>query len=653
MLKKMKLGSRMLLSIGTVALISFVITISYVTIKASNMSHQDAMDKAFEIAYRYSTNAQTELEEALNQTKSMAQVLKTLKVNNQVPDREYSNSIIKGFVQANPSFIGMCTCWEPDAFDGKDSEYVNKEGHDGTGRYIPYLYRSGNDINLEELVGYETPGDGDYYLVPKRNGKEMITTPYVYPVNGVDVLMTTLVTPISIDGKFCGVTTADISLGYLAEMISGIRAYETGTAALIASDGTYAANNDLEMIGKDIGNSVLWNQAKEAIKNGKEFCQIEYSSEIDDNIGRIIVPIHIGDTGTPWAFLVNIPMSKVMAKANDVFYSTVMLGAISVAILLTVVFFIARGISKPIEHVVKRLSESSQHVKSVSSQVTETSQSLAHGSNEQAAGLEEATSSLEEMSEMIKQNSENAQQANTLATEASHSAQSGNEAMTRMNSAIIDIQTSSDETAKIIKVIDEIAFQTNLLALNAAVEAARAGEAGKGFAVVAEEVRNLAMRSAEAAKDTSGMIEESVSNAQKGVEIAGEVAKVLEDIESGIMKTTQLVAEIAKASQEQNHGISQINTAVSNTEHITQRNAATAEESASTSEELSAQAEEMNRIIDELSAMVGAQSGNSTSLSASDMAFHNIAEGKSSHNKNMSFENDPFFETENKFNDFN
>jgi methyl-accepting chemotaxis protein len=237
------------------------------------------------------------------------------------------------------------------------------------------------------------------------------------------------------------------------------------------------------------------------------------------------------------------------------------------------------------------------------------------------------------MSSMTRQNADNAQQANTLAGEARKAADKGTEAMTRMNSAIADIQKSSDQTAKIIKVIDEIAFQTNLLALNAAVEAARAGEAGKGFAVVAEEVRNLAMRSAEAAKNTSELIAESVKNSGNGVEIAGEVATILDEIVGGIGKTTDLVAEIAAASQEQAQGISQVNTAVTQMDKVTQQNAANAEESASASEELSSQAEQLNEMVAELTQLVGGRSTTSRTgtqkttrrLGVSDHAFHQIA----------------------------
>ena len=331
------------------------------------------------------------------------------------------------------------------------------------------------------------------------------------------------------------------------------------------------------------------------------------------------------------------------SKTQAAFLKAVAVVSLAVGVVLAIGLgvIISRGINKALSRIVEALTDGSDQVASASGQVSSASQSLAEGATEQAAGLEETSSSLEEMSTMTRQNADNAQQANTLASDARKAADNGAESMTRMNTAIQDIQKSSEETAKIIKVIDEIAFQTNLLALNAAVEAARAGEAGKGFAVVAEEVRNLAMRSAEAAKNTSSMIEESVKNSNNGVDIAGEVGKVLDEIVQGVGKTTDLVGEIATASQEQAQGIDQVNTAVSQMDKVTQQNAANAEESASASEELSAQAEQMNQIVSELIAMVGGSTakrsastseslgrsvaGKTDGLRGLDRTFHQIA----------------------------
>ncbi|MCC6491193.1 MAG: MCP four helix bundle domain-containing protein [Candidatus Hydrogenedentes bacterium] len=293
--------------------------------------------------------------------------------------------------------------------------------------------------------------------------------------------------------------------------------------------------------------------------------------------------------------------------------TTVIIGlVVGVVVSIILAFLITRSITGPIRRIIEGLTTGSDQTASAAGQVAQSSQSMAEGASEQASSLEETSASLEEMTSMTKQNADNAAQAKNLAAAANASADKGAESMGKMSQAIDDIKKSSDETAKIIKTIDEIAFQTNLLALNAAVEAARAGDAGKGFAVVAEEVRNLAQRSAEAARNTSSMIEGSVKNAENGVQISREVAEALNEIAEAARKVNSLVAEIAVASNEQSQGIEQVNTAVAQMDQVTQRNAASSEESASAAEELSAQAEEMRRMVNELRLMVGGSASNGT-----------------------------------------
>jgi len=165
------------------------------------------------------------------------------------------------------------------------------------------------------------------------------------------------------------------------------------------------------------------------------------------------------------------------------------------------------------------------------------------------------------------------------------------------------------ETGKIIKTIDEIAFQTNLLALNAAVEAARAGEAGAGFSVVANEVRNLAMKASEAAKNTGRLLENTMKAVKKGNELTQSTQDAFKENIEIAVKHTKLIEEIAVASQEQAQGIQQVTNAMAQMNHVTQVNAASAEESASASQELNARVEQVNGIILELFAIVGDSNG--------------------------------------------
>ncbi len=273
---------------------------------------------------------------------------------------------------------------------------------------------------------------------------------------------------------------------------------------------------------------------------------------------------------------------------------------------------------------VKKLSLLIHHTKDNAASLTDTSslvssisESLSSGSVQQAASLEDVSSSLEEMSAMTKQNADNAQQANLLATDTKTNVEKGLDSMERMSSAIREIQASSDKTAQIIKVIDEIAFQTNLLALNAAVEAARAGEAGKGFAVVAEEVRSLAMRSAAAAKDTSSLIDESVQNSLKGVKISDEVSESLISINKSISDTSDLVGEIAAATQEQALGIEQINLASTQMDQVTQNNANIAKNGQSSATQLCSQALQIQEVVHELVSIIEGSDSVNNSYTAS------------------------------------
>ena len=293
--------------------------------------------------------------------------------------------------------------------------------------------------------------------------------------------------------------------------------------------------------------------------------------------------------------------------------SGIIIGSLIAEIILGLssAFLIIRGVNRALTRTAETLSQGSQQVAAAAGQVSSASQSLAEGSSEQAASLEEISSSIEELTSMTKRNADNAQSGKVSAGQARGAAEAGAAEMERMQTAMNAIQQSSHDISKIIKTIDEIAFQTNILALNAAVEAARAGEAGAGFAVVADEVRSLAQRSAVAAKETADKIADATSRSAQGVELSVRVASGLREILEKNREVDRIVAEVATASHEQSEGLTQINTAITQMDKVTQSGAASAEETASAAEELNAQSEELRLASNQLAALVGVKTDGS------------------------------------------
>ncbi len=229
-----------------------------------------------------------------------------------------------------------------------------------------------------------------------------------------------------------------------------------------------------------------------------------------------------------------------------------------------------------LSEVVGEVRTSAAGLAAASEQVSGTSQSLADGTAEQAATVEEMTSSLDEMSVSITRNAETGALTEQVASEGARKVVESGEAVSRTVQAMRSI-------AEKITFVDDIAYQTNLLALNAAIEAARAGEHGRGFAVVAAEVRKLAETSRGAAKEISELAASSVALAER-------TGKLLDALVPAIRGTAERVQEVSRASATQSAGVAQVNQSMAQVNQITQRNAAAAEELGSTAEELEAQA---------------------------------------------------------------
>jgi methyl-accepting chemotaxis protein len=147
-----------------------------------------------------------------------------------------------------------------------------------------------------------------------------------------------------------------------------------------------------------------------------------------------------------------------------------------------------------------------------------------------AAGGEEMSASIREISETMV-----------------NSRRTASEAVEQVDAADVQAQRLTEAAHSmegITELISNITGQINLLALNATIESARAGEAGRGFAVVASEVKGLANQ----AKSATDKISAEIASLGG---ISRDVVTALSAIKNAIEHVNEFVTSTSAAVEEQ------------------------------------------------------------------------------------------------------
>ncbi|MDI5929686.1 methyl-accepting chemotaxis protein [Rhizobium leguminosarum] len=279
--------------------------------------------------------------------------LLTMKESGQA-NRSNADDLLQNSLRANPSIMATWTGWEPDAFDGKDAENVNRDGHDETGRYVPYWVRKGNEITHTALTFYSTPGRGDYYLVPLNTRKTMVE-PFFYTVDGKQTAMTSVIKPIVIDRKAVGVAGLDISLDYINAKFSRIHPMESGYISLVTGGGQLVSFPDHAMVGKRL------EQGGDATKDWNELISqpgVERTVIGRDGLPAVAVAVPVKLAQSPdWFAVVVVPKATLFAALNAMIRDAGITAGLAALLLGLISWVIARRFVGRIASVIDETAE--------------------------------------------------------------------------------------------------------------------------------------------------------------------------------------------------------------------------------------------------------------------------------------------------------
>ncbi len=588
--------------------------------------------------------------------------------------REELNQSLKTAFERNSKVLGIWMSFEPNALDGKDSEFVDDKARvsNDKGRFSSYWSRAGgeglNTIMVEEDLNKTTLNlNGTpyniWYTCPRDTRRACLLDPYEDTVGGKTVLMTTIALPLLVDGKLIGVLGVDIALNALQastdvaqkDLFNGMAQLE-----IISSTGLIAAySGEPAKVGKNLIDTLG--------AEGKEIVQLLGSDNRtileQENTIRAVYPLKPLADAKSWGIVIKLPKAVLLAdnvKLQAVLdkaqasgtLKALLVAAVAALLGLLLVWLTATGVTRPINSVAAMLKDIAsgdgdltqrlayskkdelgelvtwfnRFLDKLQPTIAQIKQSIseARGTADQSSAIARQTSEgmqvqFREIDQVATASNEMSATAHDVANSASNAAsaargadQSAREGMSIIEQSTRDITTLADEVSKAVSEVEALAVNSEQI--GSVLEVIRS---------IAEQTNLLALNAAiEAARaGESGrgfaVVADEVRNlAKRTQDSVEEIRQVIERIQSG---TRGVVATMHSSQQQAQSNAGQIHQAVQALGKISDAVTVISDmnlQIASAAEQQSAVAEEVNRNVSAIRTVTETLTGQATESAA-------------------------------------
>lgn len=457
---------------------------------------------------------------------------------------EQLQTTLVGMMEAKPSYMQLRY------LDEKGNEIVRVDS-DGTNvKFIPKnaLQNKADRPYFSETIELEP---GRLYTSPLDLNQErgQIERPFKPVIR--------YATPVvDSTGKKRGIVIANIFAKKFISYIEKANSGKEQQALLVNQDGFYMSHpNDNKEWGADlkkdeklqkdypatIAKQILSTE-RGVIDQGGSYTLAYHKVPIAPEKGQFLVTIN------------QVPKSKILASVNSfkLVAAIIMLGSLATVLPLGIVR--SRQIVNLIKQLVSRISTASH-------QIFSTLDEQERVASQQAASVNETTTTMDELEASSRQSAEQAKAAVAAAQQALVLTQGGTQAVGEtlegmfvleqkvgaIAEQIVRLSEQANQIGSISQLVSDLANKTNMLALNSSVEAIRAGEHGKGFSVVANEIRKLADQSQKSAEKIGLLVSEIQSAINSTVMVTDEGTKTVAAGVQIAQKTDQAFTGVADA----------------------------------------------------------------------------------------------------------
>lgn len=332
---KHSISGRLSVRVLIVSAIIFALTFTLFLRMASNKVREEA-----------TKHAHSELSNTIHQIDAVLKAVEIAVENTAwlVPHRlsspDFMYDITEYLLQNNDFIFGSAVSFEPD--------YFASQGH----YFSPYSYRDEKGEIQSKQLGNDSYDYHymDWYQIPKLLNNAYWSEPY-FDHGGGEVMMTTYSKPLyDKDGKLYAIISADLSLGWLTELVGNIQAFEKSYNLMVSRNASFIVHPDHSLILNETIYSSTYGEDDASLKKMQDDMVHCRAGEVlrDKDGGKFFVFYSPVET-TCWSVAIVCPRSELYLGVKKMRNILILISVFSLLLMIAMSYNGIRKVVAPIE----------------------------------------------------------------------------------------------------------------------------------------------------------------------------------------------------------------------------------------------------------------------------------------------------------------
>lgn len=264
-------------------------------------------------------------------------------------DRNRVINYITFLLEKNPALDGLGVFFEPDAFDGRDAFFANKDFYDAAGRFIPYADKLPDRIVIDSVDNIDGEAAQEWYVRPRTEKRILLIPPFKYE----NTVLTTYALPIIHDGKAIGVVNADIDVTFLQEMVASFPNTSKESFKVVYSNTGIVVANGLDasdILNNDLDTRPEFRQHFAAVETTGLSETVLTSRTSGEQSKFIFVNVNVPGVKENWLFVSIDSINSFTASARrNLIITVIVYIIILISVIILLFLLITHTISRPLQ----------------------------------------------------------------------------------------------------------------------------------------------------------------------------------------------------------------------------------------------------------------------------------------------------------------